>query len=366
MLNIELINTIEGFLKLKPVWNEVLSKSDSDIPFMTFEWFEFWWKMFGSDSEMLVFVVREDSEITGFVPLIRKRTWLRGLRVTMISFMANYYSVRTAMVIARDGRVFPAILDYLKEAAIDFDIINLDLLVSGSATDLQINDALAPSNGKKRQFLKMNAEQSPYIVVESDWAAFMKSRSHNFRHNLTRAKKRFNEEPGYEIAEYSQGDVQKGINELLDVSRTSWKYKAGTAIVNSKEKVRFFSEFAYMACMAGWLRLYILKVKREPIAFVYCLLYKQKLYGLKIGYNDEFARFSPGEFLRSQIFERFFKEEVKEIDLLGDKEPSKMNWTSLFRSHSKYWIYGDTIKGRLLLFIESYVVQNIKKIRRWN
>ncbi len=62
MLTIKPVTTYEEFLKLEPVWNRLLAESDSDMVFMTFEWFKHWWQMFGQGSEMLILVMRAPGE----------------------------------------------------------------------------------------------------------------------------------------------------------------------------------------------------------------------------------------------------------------------------------------------------------------
>jgi hypothetical protein len=48
VLNVRAVTSYGEFLKLEPVWNKLLAESDSDILFMTFEWFNHWWLMFGN------------------------------------------------------------------------------------------------------------------------------------------------------------------------------------------------------------------------------------------------------------------------------------------------------------------------------
>src|SRR5512133_1949115 len=97
MLEVKAITAYDEFLGLKPFWNGLLAESGNDTPFLTFEWFDHWWKMFGHTARMLVLVVKDSGNMVAIAPLIQKRIFLRGLPMRAIAFMANYYSPRTGM-----------------------------------------------------------------------------------------------------------------------------------------------------------------------------------------------------------------------------------------------------------------------------
>ena len=73
MLEIEIIEDFDRFLELEPVWNKTLTKSDIDIPFLTFEWFECWWRWYENDNALFIILVKEGEEILGIAPLMIKR-----------------------------------------------------------------------------------------------------------------------------------------------------------------------------------------------------------------------------------------------------------------------------------------------------
>jgi hypothetical protein len=45
MFTIRLIRDPSELPSLKPVWNELLSRSDMDIIYMTYEWFRMYWEL---------------------------------------------------------------------------------------------------------------------------------------------------------------------------------------------------------------------------------------------------------------------------------------------------------------------------------
>ena len=56
---------------------------------------------------------------------------------------------------------------------------------------------------------------------------------------------------------------------------------------------RFYTEVAHWAAREGLLLFAFLRVGGRPVAFDYMLRDSRSVYGLKIGYDDEYARWFP-------------------------------------------------------------------------
>jgi CelD/BcsL family acetyltransferase involved in cellulose biosynthesis len=146
---------------------------------------------------------------------------------------------------------------------------------------------------------------------------------------------------------------------MEEISRASWKFREKTAIVNSDEKSRFFKELTEMLAASGWLNIWILTIADKPAAFAYNVRYKNRIYAMEIGYSDAHAQLSPSEFLNTEAIKECFDTGVTEYDWLGDALPFKMKWTSLTREHSKYWIFNNTVYGKLLYGVEQMCVMPV-------
>ncbi|MFA4992168.1 MAG: GNAT family N-acetyltransferase, partial [Candidatus Omnitrophota bacterium] len=59
---------------------------------------------------------------------------------------------------------------------------------------------------------------------------------------------------------------------------------------------------------------------------------------LKIGYDTEYARYSPGVLLKKKILEAVSGNGVHKLDLQGYCEPWKMRWTSRSREFTPIWV----------------------------
>ena len=174
MTRIEAVKSFDEFLKLEPYWNNLLAQSDADMPFMTFEWFRLWLRLFGKGKEILILLVKDNSDvITAIAPFIVEKIKLRGIPVKAIKFMENYYSVRAGMIVTGNQIVFPELLKYLNEMHTDWDMMWLDQIVKDSVTNRQIKDALKEGRLKSKE---MPGNKSPYIKIDCDWDKYVQER----------------------------------------------------------------------------------------------------------------------------------------------------------------------------------------------
>lgn len=358
MLRIDEITSFDGFLGLEPLWNAVLAKSDTDIPFLTFEWFSSWWRGYGSGKQPYILVVRDGQEPVAIAPLMRSRTFWRGLPARTVSFMANANSFRTALILARnDDSLVERLLSHVRARG-GFDIMRLEHMVKDSFSHRSVLDALTRW---KVPCVEMRGEVSPYIPVQESWDEFVKKRSRNFRSKLRLTENQLKNRSGYEIKTYVTDNIPGAMEQLLSISRRTWKYAEGTAIASNGDNIHFYRSLATAAAAAGWLKLRVLRLGGEPVAFAFNLDYRGVSFFLKTGFDEKYRNFSSGEFLLHRSIKECFDGGFREYDLLGGSEPYKLKLTSLIREHRKLAAFDTGLPGRLMFFVEKKLVPSAKK-----
>ena len=361
-MNIELVNNYSDFSKLRQYWNDLLSKSDSDFPFMTYEWIEFWWSLYGVDKEMLIVTVKENDQLIAIAPFMRSKiSWL-GFPVTAITFIANGHCNRAALITCSDKPdLFWDILNYINHFEYSYDIMYLDYIVKDSSTYKHLVRTLQAHEIK---YHENNEDRSPYIAISGTWEQYFKGRSSKFRHKINHTQKIFDQLNNYKITKYTADNIDEAMDQVMEISRNSWKFKQNTALANKKENLLFYPALAKKASDLGWLNIWILKIGNKPAAFSFNLLFKGKIYAKKIGYSEEFAPLSPSEFLNTAIIKEGFSSSLIEYDWLGKDDSYKMRWTSLTRQHLKYWIFTGTLYGKILYYGRLQFVAFIKNLFR--
>jgi CelD/BcsL family acetyltransferase involved in cellulose biosynthesis len=126
---------------------------------------------------------------------------------------------------------------------------------------------------------------------------------------------------------------------------SGWKANAGTSIESDAAVRRFY---ALLAERADWLQLLFLNVGGRRIATSYGAQYDERLFLFKTGYDPAYEKCSPFKMLMYFAVKAACDNRLREVDLLGDTEPWKLEWTRTARAHDWLFVFADSARGRLL------------------
>lgn len=89
-INVSIINKMDDFESFRVPWNELLSKSNSDNVFLTWEWLYSWAECFLNKSrELFIVVFHEDNEVIGIAPWYIKSIRKRMFEIRQIDFLGT-------------------------------------------------------------------------------------------------------------------------------------------------------------------------------------------------------------------------------------------------------------------------------------
>jgi CelD/BcsL family acetyltransferase involved in cellulose biosynthesis len=359
MMKIEVIDSFDKFCELEPIWNGLLSKSSIDIPFMTFEWFSCWWRAFAEDGKPFILLTKENGNLFGIAPLMQTKIKYRSLPAKAITFIANEHTNRAGFILLeRKKEVVRKMIEFL-HCQYKFDVVKFDFIEKASDTDQLLSEILKEHRIKYRQ---VNSLSSPYILIDKDWDSHLKSRSKSFRRTLKRARGLVEANGCYEIIDYSHNNLMSGIEDLLEISRNSWKYQKNSAIASDEREAKFYTTLIKMLSPRKWLKLWVLRADGKPIAFDLTVTYKRRNYSLKTSFDERYRHLFPSVFLDSHVIKQYFQNEAEEVDLLGNSSEYKMRWTSLIRDHRAFYFFNRNANGRMLSLVEFGIVPAAKKV----
>jgi CelD/BcsL family acetyltransferase involved in cellulose biosynthesis len=364
VLTIKIINKFEDFLKLEFIWSELLSNSDSDTPFLTFEWVKCWWQAFGKSKELLIILIKnEKNNIIAIAPLMRIEDKYRNFNVRTVCFIKDSNSSHSNfIIIQRNDEVLKRIFSFLHEIRDTWDLIVLDYIIDEINSYSSLKKFLKESNS---HFLITNQHRSPYISVGSDWETFYMQKSAKFRKTLRNEINRINKVGEVKIEEIVDTDkLDEVLEEIRLVSEKSWKGRVGSDFGHSQENFSFFKLLSEECKKKGWLSIWFLKVNNKTIAMEYHIKYKNKIYGLRGDFDESYKYCSPGAVLDYHIVKNVFMNHFAEYDMCGEAYKYKLEWTSLCKNHQKITIYNKTAYGTSLYFLETKMVPVVRKIKR--
>jgi CelD/BcsL family acetyltransferase involved in cellulose biosynthesis len=155
-------------------------------------------------------------------------------------------------------------------------------------------------------------------------------------------------------------EAAAALPEGLRLETAGWKGGAGTAILGRPELEGFYTRQARQASVAGQLRLLFLRVGAARIAFAYGLRFRDRLYILKSGYDPAYAAYSPYQALCYLVLQDTCARGLLEYDFLGARDDWKLHWTRTVRDHDWLFVFGDSVRARLLHAAKFIVAPRLK------
>lgn len=369
---VEEISDYTVFVSLEKEWNALLAASPTNAPFLRHEWFRAWWKAFGRGRRLALLAVRSaDDTLVAMAPLMEERGFRVGIPCRIWTSMSNDHSCRFDFLIGPVSdearvRIVEALAAYLAQRTPRVHLLELQDLPADSpflALLLPVARRLGQKTGLRPGL------ETPIVPIEGTWPAYYESVSGHLRRNLRRRRRQLEEQGKVETVCVT-GDARSGgparlidhLREGFRIEAMAWKGSAGTAIRENEAWAGFYQAWAETAAERGWLRLYFLKLNGRPIAFYFTLVYGQKLYYLKLGYDPAYARYSPGILLHQEILAAAFDERLAELDFLGPTMTWKEDWTRKMRPHVWVYLFQRGILPQTVYLIKFKWFPSLKKI----
>lgn len=179
------------------------------------------------------------------------------------------------------------------------------------------------------------------IEIDHDWVGYKKGWSRRHRQQMARHARRLGRRDHVQLNLLSQlgpEEVEGWMRRGFEVEDRSWKGAAGTSVLKTPEMLTFFTRQAEQLARWGQLELAFLECGGAPIAFAYGMSGKGVYHSYKVGYDAEYAGYSPGQLLRYFLFRRFY----------GDRRRRAIDSITSSDAHRK-WRPTMSAVGRLII-----------------
>ncbi|MBE2183640.1 MAG: GNAT family N-acetyltransferase [Anaerolineae bacterium] len=252
------------FEQLKPVWNDLLQRSISNLIFLSWEWQSIWWNAYQAGDLWVLTVTDEQDKIIAIAPwFVQNRSDGRVVRTIGCVDVTDYVDI----IVEADkaSQVYAVLAAYIRDHNTHFDWMNLCNIPESSPTYSQFPDALRKVGLDADLILQ---EVCPVIHLPNDWEAYLGMLDKKNRHELRRKVRRAESESNLEY--YILGaehNFESEVDVFLNLMRASQPAKAEFLAVPENEA--FFRSILHATFEKRWLRLSFLKVDGVPAA-AYC------------------------------------------------------------------------------------------------
>ena len=303
-------------------WNDLLSGSITDTPFLRYEYQCTWWEHRGGgewlrqQAELVLVTAREDDgKLIGIAPLfISEYDGQFALLLIGSIEISDYLD----LIVRTDdhARFITGLLDFLASSLPDnwrgLDWYNLP---DSSPTLAALK---AESTQRGWTHLEEMYRPTPRIALNGDFEEYLSRVEKKQRHEIRRKMRRA-EESGRGVRWYisDMADVEAEIDSFLGLMEHD-QGKAGFLHDNMRAQMRAVIRIAHEH---GWLWLAFLEADGQRIAANLNFDYNNKLWGYNAGVNRDFMDLSPGWVLLGYVLQWACENKRSEFDFMrGDEE----------------------------------------------
>lgn len=318
-----------------PGWDVLAERFGS--PLLGADWFQACAETLCAESDLRIVVVRSKGTISAVAPLVVVRR--NGIEwVEMLGASALYE---------------PAGLLYDGEESLRHlvgEIVSLRM-----PTVLQRIPAESPIEGTFRELARYRGivvsgttASAAYVCTRGTWETYFRSISGPRRYDYQRKRKRTErfgpvtvriERPGSGVG------LRETLAEVFRVEAAGWKGRSGSALLSNERVRKFVARYSEMACERGVLVVCFLEVKGNAIATILGLQHAKRFWVLKIGYDEEWARCSPGIQMTMESIRYAFDEGLESYEFLGSEEAWQAVWPRHRHALISLVLYPTSVQG---------------------
>ena len=345
-IRIQEYSSFDALQPLRPAWDAV-ARSGGYGPAQSFDWLATVWDVNRAGRELLVLAAHDEAGLAGVVPLVYEKQQRKGVTARVIRMLGSFHSLHgTPFLLGLHSQeVMAAAFDHLRARNGSWTLWFNAYQVGDPQEDL----FFAALRRRGHRFAVTPGVRSPFQRLEETWDEKIKSLQPRFRTALRSREKRLREKGKLELRFFDKpSDWEQGLAAIREIEEDSWKVEVGTAITAQDFQWQFYSRYAPIAAAAGTLRIPVLFLDAEPVAYDYALLADGVYYLLKTSYKNKWHDSYPGFVMRKLLVEWMYSIGGKEIDYLGKDEDWKMKWTNSVREHRDCYAYGRSLAARYL------------------
>jgi CelD/BcsL family acetyltransferase involved in cellulose biosynthesis len=322
-----LVDTLAAEL---PEWESSIPGASAATPMQSRPWVLACAESFVGDGRLNVILIEDAGGVAAVAPLIRRASFpavneLLGARE--LSEPSDF--------LFRDENALAALMRVLsREAA--------PLLVHRMLTGSSSIAALRAAFHGKGLVVSRPGNNCPHIALEAGAGSADHLLSSRLRSDLRRAQRKAESHGTVSYEIHTPRTAQEFLplyEQALEVEAAGWKGRGGSALARNARQRGFFRRYGVLASEAGILRLAFMRINGTLAAMQYAVQWNGAFWLLKIGYDEDYARLSPGMLLIQHTLQYACREGLRSYEFLGSAETWTQRWTTAERTTARIAVY---------------------------
>ena len=349
----ETIDSTESFNALGAEgWDDLVRAMPRPSPFLLHGWLAAWWKYQSDDAMLAVQVARRRGRLVGALPLCVTR--VRGLRVTI--FLGGDRSALADVIVAVSEPESTVRALAERAAAIDHDLADLFRLPATS----RLATALGP------RLRLVERVEAPVLDLSPGWEAVYRAKTNSRMRNIHKRRRRQLAELGTLEFVHARtlDELEPALEDAMRVHNARWAGRPdGSGFATDSSRTFNSAALAAFAALDA-ARIVTLKLDGRAIAFYYHLALAGRMYGYRVAFDPDFARFSPGLLALLDAFEWAAEEGLDRVEHLGGNERFKMQLADRLEPLCQGIGLARTSRGKVYMAARLVSIQARRRLKR--
>lgn len=316
-------------------WQELAARFRT--PLLRFEWFAAAASAFCRPGELYCLLSYSGGSIAAIAPLVRVKKY--GFR--QFELLGASYLGEPSGLLYRDEEALVRLLERMISGGLPMTLSRM----GATSLEVQLLQARQPLLSA---FLCRQGIGAPVLSISSSWSDYEATIPPRYGYDLRRARKRAEQmgEVEFETISPSGGRLASCLGEIFRVEAAGWKGRRGTALLLDQRLRGFFCQYAQAVADQGRLRLSFLRIGGQVAAVQLAVRDYNRLWVLKVGYDEVFSKCSPGILLMHDTVRQAFAAGLEGVEFLGSDAPWLHIWTEENHPYLTIHAYPRTVRAQ--------------------
>jgi CelD/BcsL family acetyltransferase involved in cellulose biosynthesis len=316
MRSVEVVRSLDALRPLREAWDALAVSNGS--PLLEYDWFISCAETFHREQDLRVVVARSNGSLEGVAPLACE---FEGFARRLVLLGATALHEPGGWLFASDA----ALASLIERVS----SLNHPLMLQRIAAESPLCRML-PQISKPRaiSFVRVTTP-SLGVPTTGAWNDYYGRLSSRITSNLPRLRRRVARDVGpvSVVERYpAAAEVDAVLNAFAAVERSGWKGRKGSSLAQRPDLSGFFRRYCRRAAERGRLRVMTLSFGANTAAMELSIEAYKRIWQLKIGFSDAFARYYPGLQLTEASIHAAFARQLDAYEFLGVAEAWEERW----------------------------------------
>ena len=308
-------------------WEQLLSRTDSDIVYMTWHWQRAWWEAYGTGGLLLITAER-NGEVVALAPFYSDQG--------MIFFGSSQFESDYLDFVGdvSDPQVLDALLCAARDATPGFVGFRFFFVPDRFGNGHRLQQA---ARRLEFEFYEEDGDPAPLLNIENvpSYAASLANQK-----RLRKLERYFLRGGELHIQQFVQGqEVIPQLSEFFQQHISRWDGTRNPSRFLSQQVRRQFQRFTDLAANTGWLRFTRMEWQGRAIAFHYGLLYRGRYFWGPASFASDLSRYSPGMVLLRHLLLGAIRDRARVFDFGTGDAPFKVTFSNQIEHVHTWGLY---------------------------